>query len=277
MNEPDYRLDLDRSRSQTLRQQAHSALIHAIRHHQPGFQIGDRLSASELARHNQIHRNTLSPVMEELVRAGYLRRQPNKGFEIIECNPERPPRLTKHVLSVSEVAHRNGLLSRSQLIQEACGIHRARELSPNEARVRRELNLGEDDTVSVLARARQIRPPKTGRWRLAAIEHSFIPTAQIPDFLSQARREIRRRGDFSVYRQLRRAFPNDDFFKAFYEISLLPLPQFFQPYWTSHQPPMTVLTVTYCSAGPTELTYTWFDATRAVLLAGSLDVNVVTP
>jgi len=58
-----------------------------------------------------------------------------------------------------------------------------------------------------------------------AIEQSFIPVSRVPGFLEAAMTQIAREKDFSVYRQLRRTFPDEEFFKAHYEISLTPLPE----------------------------------------------------
>jgi DNA-binding GntR family transcriptional regulator len=274
MSNRNFTLDLDRSLEMTLRQQAYTAIRDAIYTGRQGFRLGDRLTTSELSRHNGIHRNTLSYVMDDLVRQGYLRRLPNKGFEVIDQSPNRPPMLTEHILSVTEVARRNGMLSCSKLIPDECGIRSARDLTGYLARVREELGLSAKERVSVLGRCRLMKQPRETEWLLGAIEHSFIPTARIPDFLEVARHEIENEGDFSVYRQLRRAFPNDDFFKALYEISMLPLPPKLAAHWSSVEPPMNVLTITYCSEGPIEVTFTWFDVSRAVLLAGSLDVRL---
>jgi DNA-binding GntR family transcriptional regulator len=274
MPQPDYSLDLDRRRPETLREQARQAIEAAIRARRPGFLVGDRLTTLELARRNPIHRNTLVHAMDDLVRKGYLRRLPNKGFEIVDHAPERPDLLTRHMLSLIDVAERNRLETRSTLIPGECGYRQARDLAGPLARLRQDLDLGSRDTVAVLSRSRQMRRPGQRRWLVVAIEQSFVPAKLVPDFLEAGLRDIRESRDFSVYRYLRRAFPNDEFFKALYEISLTPLPDSLAAYWGSPNPPMNVLTVTYGSQGPIELTRTWYDATRAVLLAGSLDVRV---
>ncbi len=275
MSSPDYTLDLDRSRSKTIRDQAREAIAKAIRTARAGFRVGDRLTALELARHNAIHRNTLTHVMDELVRQGFLRRLPNKGFEVIHPAPERPALLTQHILSLTEVAQRSDLDSRSQAIPEECGIRKARELAGPLARVRTDLTLAAGDAVSVLARCRLLKRRGARRWRMVTIEQSFIPAARVPGFLDAAMQQIEREGDFSVYRQLRRTFPNEEFFKAHYEISLLPLPQALAAYWKPSPCPLAcVVAITYCSQGPVELTRTWFDSSRAVLLAGSLELRL---
>lgn len=274
MPNSDFTLDLDRSRPETLRQQACSSIVQAIKEGRQGFARGDRLTSLRLSRHNQIHRNTVLQALNDLVRAGYLRRLPNRGFEVVDKNPKRPDQLTKHILSISDVAKRHNLQTRSKLIPEACAILPARDLKGHLARVKQDLRLAPEDTVSALARCIQVKRPQARQWSLAAIEQTYITTALVPDFLQAAQHTIRQQGDFSVYLRLRRAFPNDEFFKAQYEISLLALPDALTQYWTSQTEPMNVLTVTYCSEGPVEVTYTWFDSTRAILLASSLDVEL---
>lgn len=272
-----YSLDLDRSRPQTMREQARERIVEAIRAERAGFRVGERLTTMELARHNAIHRNTLSHVMEDLVRLGFLRRLPNRGFEVVQPTSERPPLLTRQILSLTEVAGRNRVHSRSQLIAEECRERQARELTGQLARVRNDLVLDRGDLVSVLARCRYMRRQRARRWDLVAIEQSFIPTARVPGFMEAALQQIASEGDFSVYRQLRRTFPNEEFFKAHYEISLAPLPEALAAHWTSTSPLMCVVAITYCSHGPVELTRTWFDAHRAALLAGSLEVKLLDP
>ena len=277
MATPDYGLDLDRSQPQTLREQARQAIERAIRSGRAGFRAGDRLSTLELARQNAIHRNTLAAVMADLVRLGYLRRLPNKGFEVVDPAPERPPLLTRHILSLTEVAERSGVETRSELIAAECGMRRAADLAGHLARVPRDLALAPGDPVAVLARRRFMKARGADRWDIVAIEQSFIPAGRVPGFLEAAVRAIEAEGRFSVYRQLRRTFPNDDFFKAHYEISLAPLPEALAAAWLPADrglPPMCVVAITYCAEGPVEFTRTWFDTRRAVLVAGSLEVRL---
>ena len=118
MGKPMLTLDLDRTRPEPLYMQARAAIVAAIQAGRAGFRIGDRLSASALSRQNPIHRNTLIRVMDDLVCQGYLRRLPNRGFEVIDQAPERPPLLTRHLLSISAVLRCHGLESRSQVIVE---------------------------------------------------------------------------------------------------------------------------------------------------------------
>jgi len=274
MPQPDFSLDLDRRRAQTLREQARHAIEAAIRRGRAGFRLGDRLTTLELSRRNPIHRNTLIHAMGDLVRLGYLRRLPNRGFEIVEAAPERPALLTRHMLSLTEVAEGNALETCSKVIPEECGHRQAQELNGSLRRVREDLGLSPRDLISVLSRTRLMRKPRQRQWHLVAIEQSFTPVALLPGFLETGLREIEETGDFSVYRTLRRAFPNDEFFRAHYEISLSPLPEALAPHWRSPNPPMNVLSVTYGTQGPIEFAQTWFDSTRAVLVAGSLDVRV---
>lgn len=271
---PDYRLGLDRRRPETLHRQARRAIEAAIRAGRPGFRMGERLSTLALSRCNPIHRNTLSRVMDELVYRGYLRRVPNKGFEISQRRPERPTRLTRHHLSLFTLAHRHRLTTRSEAIPDACGVFTARQLGRAQAAVLAGLRPPAGDSVQVMCRLRELRNRPRGPWNVVAIERTAVPSALLPTFLDDALREIRRRGDFSALRYLEKAFPNDDFFKAEYEISLAPLPPDLAPYWESPTPPMSVVNVTYGTAGAIECTQTWFDSARAVLLAGSLDVRV---
>jgi DNA-binding GntR family transcriptional regulator len=212
--------------------------------------------------------------MDELVYRGYLRRMPNKGFEIRSRRPERPSRLTRHHLSFFTLAHRHRLLTRSEAIPGACGVFAARQLARANAQLLAGLRPAPDDSVQVLCRLRETRTRPRGPWTVVAVERTAVPTALLPSFLEDALGGIRRRGDFSVLRYLERAFPNDDFFKADYEISLARLPPDLAPYWESPTPPMSVVNVTYGTAGAIECTQTWFDPRRAVLLAGSLDVRV---
>ncbi|MCJ7706979.1 MAG: UTRA domain-containing protein, partial [Anaerolineales bacterium] len=261
MPQPDYSLDLDRRRLETLREQARHAIEEAIRQERSGFLVGERLTTLELSRRNPIHRNTLIHAMGDLVRLGFLRRLPNRGFEIVEAAPERPALLTRHMLSLTEVAEGNQLETCSKVIPAECGHRRARDLSGTLARIREDLALAPRDVVTVLSRTRLMRKPSQRDWQLVAIEQSFTPAALLPGFLEAGLREIEETGDFSVYRTLRRAFPNDEFFRAHYEISLSPLPQALAPYWRSPNPPMNVLSVTYGSQGPVEFAQTWFDST----------------
>jgi len=116
MPDLNYVLDLDRSLPQTIRDQARDAIIAAIQSGRPGFCVGDHLTNQELAHQNSIHRNTLAHVINDLVRLGFLRHLPNKGFEVVQLSPDRPSLLTRHILSLSEVAQRDNIDSRSQLI-----------------------------------------------------------------------------------------------------------------------------------------------------------------
>ncbi|MEW6568866.1 MAG: hypothetical protein AB1449_12010 [Chloroflexota bacterium] len=275
MTQPDYRLDLDRSRPETLRAQAARAIAHAIRRRRPGFDLGDHLTTQLLARANPIHRNTLRHAMDDLVLQGYLRRLPNKGFQIIDRSPERPAQLTRHMLSLTQVAERSHLLTRSIVLENETGTRAARQLTGSLARVRKDLSLAPAEVVAVLTRRREVRRPPARAWHLAALEQSILPLRHTPDFFDVALQQIRQEGDFSLYRYLRRTYPRDDFFKAQYEISLAPLPAALAGYWDSPSLPMSVVNVTFASVGAIEWTHTWFDSRRAVLLAGSLDVRVV--
>jgi len=269
-----YHLGLDRRRSQTLREQARLAVIRAIRARRAGFRLGQRLTTLALARANPIHRNTLTHAMNDLVRLGYLRRIPKHGFEVVERTPDRPALLTRHVLSLSDIAERSGLQSRSTLVPQECGERRAGDLPGRLRRARTELGLSVGDRVWVLTRCRWVRRSSRRRWVLAAVEQSVLPKPLTPEFLTTALAEIQERGEFSLYRYLRRAFPRDEFFKAQYEIALEALPETLATCWTSAASPVKVLNVTYGSQGALEFTQTWFDPRRAVLLAGSLDVRV---
>lgn len=271
---PDYTLDLDRRHPKTLRQQSRQALERAIRAGRPGFRIGERLSTLALARQNPIHRNTLAGAIDDLVYRGYLRRLPNKGFEVIGRRPDRPELLTRHQLSLFAVAHRHHLASRSETIPDACGVFTARQLARSPGGIQARLSLQPSDPVQILCRLRKAKPQGKSAWTVVAIERTAVPARLLPGFLEDALREIEVQGDFSVYRYLQRTFPNDDFFKAHYEISLAPLPTTLAPYWESPAPPMSVVNVTFASPGAIEWTQTWFDSNRAVLVAGSLDVRV---
>ncbi len=275
MPTPDYHLDLDRSRPETLRAQAARAIALAIRRQRPGFRRGDLLTLQALAAANPIHRNTLRHAVSDLVLQGYLRRLPNRGFEVLNHAPARPAQLSRHVLSLSDLASRSGLLSRSVVLPSETGIRAARQLSGPLARVRRELALSSEEKVAVLTRRREVRRPPGRTWYLAALEQSVLPLRHAPDVLEVALDHIQREGEFSLYRYLRRAYPKDDFFKALYEISLTPLPAPLAPHWDSPWPPLSVVNVTFAAAGAIEWTHTWFDSRRAVLLAGSLEVRVI--
>lgn len=270
---PDLWLGLDRTRPEGLRAQARAALEQAITAGRPGFHPGQRLSASALARRNPIHRNTLAAALGDLVRQGYLRRLPNRGFAVADPSPARPAELTAHLLSLTEVAARHGLETRSDLLPELCGARRAGALRGLLAQAPAALGLGPGDGVEVLTRARRMRPPGA-RWALVAIEQSVFPSARLPGLREAARQALAGEGDFSTYRFLRRAFPHDEFFNALYEISLQPLPTALARHWRSAAPAMAVRTVTFGAAGPLEFTLAWFDPTRAVLAATALDVRV---
>jgi DNA-binding GntR family transcriptional regulator len=278
MPDENYTLDLDRSLPQTMRHQAREAIIAAVRSGRPGFCVGDRLTTLELSRHNAIHRNTLTAVMGDLVQLGFLRRLPNKGFEVVDPAPERPSLLTRQILSLTEAAQRDQIDTRSQLIPAETGLRQAGMLAedPDLARVQRDLLLDARDQVSVLARCRLVKQPDETQWHMVSVEQTFIDHTIAPQFLENAIEEIQVRGDFSIYRQLRRIFPNEEFFKAHYEITILPLPANLAAIWIgSTSSLITVISITYCSQGPVELTRTWFDASQAVLMAGSLDVRLV--
>lgn len=275
MPTPDYRLDLDRSRPETLRAQAAAAIAQAIRRQRPGFRRGDRLTIHSLADANPIHRNTLRHAIDDLVLQGFLRRLPNRGFEVLNPAPARPTHLSRHVLSLSDLAASSGLLSRSILLPAETGTRTARQLVGPLARVRRDLALSPDEKVAVLTRRREVRRPPSRLWLLAALEQSVLPLHHAPDVLDIALQQVQQEGEFSLYRYLRRAYPKDDFFKARYEISLTPLPPSLAAHWDSPAPPVSVVNVTFASVGAIEWTHTWFDSRRAVLLAGSLEVRVL--
>ncbi len=275
MPTPDYRLDLDRSRRETLRAQAARLIAHAIRRQHLGFRRGERLTIRLLADANPIHRNTLRHAMDDLVLQGYLRRLPNRGFEVLNHAPARPAHLSRHVLSLSDLADRSGLLSRSIILPAHTGMRTARQLVGPLARVRRDLALSSDEKVAVLTRRREVKRPPGRLWLLAALEQSVLPLRHAPDVLEVALQRIEHEGEFSLFCYLRRAYPKDDFFKALYEISLTPLPPSLAAHWDSPSPSVSVVNVTFGSAGAIEWTHTWFDSRRAVLLAGSLDVRVV--
>ncbi len=276
MNTVNYSLDLDRSLPLTMREQACNAIIAAIRSKRPGFCVGDQLTSQELSRQNAIHRNTLAYVMDDLVRFGYLRRLPNKGFKIVQLDPERPTQLTRHNLSLFEIAQRNQIHSCSRLIENETGVHKVKDLPENLAWVSRDLDLAPEDLVSMLTRCRLMKKADTDNWEMIAIEQSFISTSLAPELLENTTRQIQEEGDSSVYRQLHRVFPNEDFFNTHYEISLAPLPKTLASAWVgSTNCLIAVVSITYCSQGPVEMTRTWFDATKAVLTAGSLDVSLI--
>ena len=271
-----YVLVLDRSLPQTMAEQARNAIIRAIQAERPGFCIGDRLTIQELSRQNSIHRNTLTNVFDDLVRMGYLRRLPNKGFEVVQHSPERPQQLTQHILSLSDVAKRDRIDSRSQLIIEETGLRKVRDLPQEFGRVQQDLSLGPDDFISALARCRLIKHTNESEWKTVSIEQSYLTTALVPGLLENAIQQIEKEGDLSLYRSLRRIYPNEDLFKAYYEISLLPLPKTLKANWLgSSQSLIAVVSITYCSKGPVEVTHTWFDANQASLIAGSLDVKLI--
>jgi DNA-binding GntR family transcriptional regulator len=273
---PDYVLDLDRNLPQTIHEQACNAIINAIRANRPGFTIGEKLTSQELSRQNAIHRNTLANVMSELVRLGYLRRLPNKGFEVVQQDPERPSLLTQHILSLTDVAERDQIQCRSQLIHNEIGLRKVSDFPADIERISQNLGLAGTDMVSVLARCRLMKKHQQSKWEMISIEQSFFSTRLVPKLLAEAIQQIQKEGDASVYRLLHRVLPNEDFFKAHYEISSSPLPETLAKSWvgsTDHL--IAVLSITYCSKGPVELTRTWFDSTKATLTAGSLDVKLV--
>lgn len=276
MSTPNFILDLDRSLTKTMREQASGAIIASIQSGRPGFCIGDRITLQELSRQNAIHRNTLAYVMSDLVRQGFLRRLPNKGFIVVQQSPDRPSLLTRHILSLSEVAQRDNIDSRSKLIPEETCQRTFSQLTGDLTRVRQDLDLKVQDSVSSLARCRLLKQKGENDWQMIAIEQSFISTALAPDLLKQALLQLKDEDDFSIYRQLHRIYPNDEFFKAHYEISIFPLTETLAKHWTgSTNSLIAVVSITYCSLGPIEMTRTWFDASRAALMAGSLDVKLL--
>jgi DNA-binding GntR family transcriptional regulator len=271
-----YILDLDRNLSQTIHEQACEAIIVAIRAQRPGFRIGEKLISLELARDNAIHRNTLAAVMSELVRKGYLRRLPNKGFEVAQQDPERPTLLTRHILSLSEVAERDNVDCHSQLVASETGIKQVRDLAEFSNRVCKDMGLAPDSAISVLTRCRLMKHKDAAQWEMVAVEQTYFPTAIVPTILDDAVQQITETGDSSFYRLLRRIFPNEEFFKAHYEIALSPLPPMLAKNWTGSTAHLiSVVSITYCSQGAVEMTRTWFDASKAVLTAGSLDVKLI--
>jgi len=273
---PNFVLDLDRNLPQTMHEQARDAIVAAIRSGRPGFCIGDKLINQELSRQNPIHRNTLAAVMSELVRMGYLRRLPNKGFEIVQQEPERPSLLTRHILSLSEVAERDKVDCHSQLVEEETGIKRVREMTECADKICKNMGLSINDTVSVLTRCRLMKRKEATRWDMVAIEQSYFSTALVPTLLDSAIHQIKEEGDSSFYRLLRRIFPNEEFFKAHYEISLSPVPKTLEKSWMGETDKLiSVVSITYCSQGAVEMTRTWFDSSKAILTAGSLDVKLV--
>jgi DNA-binding GntR family transcriptional regulator len=273
---PNFVLDLDRNLPQTMHEQARDAIVAAIRSGRPGFCIGDKLTNQELSRQNPIHRNTLAAVMSELVRMGYLRRLPNKGFEIVQQEPERPSLLTRHILSLSEVAERDKVDCHSQLVEEETGIKRVREMTECADKICKNMGLSINDTVSVLTRCRLMKRKEATRWDMVAIEQSYFSTALVPTLLDSAIQQIKEEGDSSFYRLLRRIFPNEEFFKAHYEISLSPVPKTLEKSWMGETDKLiSVVSITYCSQGAVEMTRTWFDSSKAILTAGSLDVKLV--
>jgi DNA-binding GntR family transcriptional regulator len=274
MGEPNLRLQLDRERPETLRQQAVREMEAAIRAARPGFRRGERLTTLGLARANPLHRNTLALAMEDLIQLGYLRRVPNRGFEVVDRTPTRPASLTRHALSLSEIAGRSSLAARSELLEAACGQRRVARLSGRLRQACQELDLRPTDAVWMLSRSRQMRRSRESAWSCVAVEQTLAPISMLPTFLEDARQSIQLTGDFSMVRYLRNVFPDDTFFKTHYEISLTPIPASLGVPGAFHSPPVNVLAVTYGATGPLELTSIWFDSARATLLAGSLDVRV---
>ncbi len=276
MADTNYILDLDRNRPRTMHEQACDAIITAIHDKRAGFHVGEKLITQELSRQNPIHRNTLAAVMSELVRMGYLRRLPNKGFEVVQQDPERPSLLTRHILSLSEVAERDNIDCRSRLVEDECGVRRVSDLSSDLISQTKDISIFNQETVSVLTRSRLMKRKKSTSWDMVSIEQSFFSTALVPTLLFDVIQQIKKEGDSSVYRVLRRIFPNEEFFKAHYEISLQPLPKTLEKSWVGTANHLiSVVSITFCSQGPVEMTRTWFDASKAVLTAGSLDVKLV--
>jgi hypothetical protein len=132
--------------------------------------------------------------------------------------------------------------------------------------------------VAGLACCRLIKQRGATHWDMVAVEQSLSSTALAPALLENAIQPIQTEGDFSIYRQLRRIFQNEAFFRAHYEISLCPRPEALAASWTGSTGSLiSVVSITDCSPGPVEMTHTWFDAHPAVLIAGSLDVKLVGP
>ncbi len=273
---PNFVLDLDRNLPQTMHEQARDAIIAAIHSGRAGFYVGDKLINQELSRQNPIHRNTLAAVMSELVRLGYLRRLPNKGFEIVQQEPGRPTLLTRHILSLSEVAERDHVDCRSLLVEEETGIKRVRDMTECADKIYKNMGLSGNDTVSVLTRCRLMKRKEAVEWDMVAVEQSYFSTALVPTLLDSAIQQINEEGDSSFYRLLRRIFPNEEFFKAHYEISISPVPKTLEKNWVGNSDRLiSVVSITFCSKGAVEMTRTWFDASKATLTAGSLDVKLV--
>jgi hypothetical protein len=138
------------------------------------------------------------------------------------------------------------------------------------------MGLTGNDTISVLTRCRFMKKKEAPEWDMVAVEQSYFSTALVPTLLDSAVQQIKEEGDSSFYRLLRRIFPNEEFFKAHYEISLSPVPQSLEKSWVGATDRLiSVVSITYCSQGAVEMTRTWFDASKAVLTAGSLDVKLV--
>ncbi len=173
------------------------------------------------------------------------------------------------------MAERDQIQCRSQLIPDEIGLHKVSDFPADLDRINQDLGLADTDMVSVLARCRLMKKHHESKWEMISIEQSFFSTRLVPKLLAEAIQQIQKEGDASVYRLLHRILPNETF-QGHYEISLSPLPETLAKSWVgSTDRLISVLSITYCSKGPVELTRTWFDANKATLTAGSLDVKLV--
>jgi hypothetical protein len=174
------------------------------------------------------------------------------------------------------VADREKIDSRSLLVESETGDYQVDQWRGDKNMARLQLGLSGHDRVSVLTRCRQLKKTDEREWKMVAIEQSCFSSSLTPGLLNTAVQQIKENGDTAIYRLLRRIYPNDELFKAHYEISLDPLPAPLAANWSGTTDRLiAVLTVTYCSKGAVEMTRTWFDASKAALTAGTLDVKLI--
>ncbi len=84
---PDYRLALDSRQPKPLPEQVEQEILRLIQMQAPGFRLNDLFQVQDIARANQISRNTVTPAVKRLEQMGILDFTHKNGYRILKAKP----------------------------------------------------------------------------------------------------------------------------------------------------------------------------------------------
>ena len=105
-SKPQYKLALDSRQSKPLPQQVEEEISRLIKMRAPGFQVNEIFQVQDIARVNQISRNTVTPAVRHLEQMGILDFNHKTGYRIVKTDPTiLIPVREELPLSMGEWAH----------------------------------------------------------------------------------------------------------------------------------------------------------------------------